>query len=101
MEGWTKVGEVLKCAFCSAVIADAAAPEPETEKASRAAERLNGQVLLPRQSDPASVRPALRSRRARRESDGRLRPIPVPLIVPDPLSRTPSGISSSEEGMRE
>ncbi len=40
MEGWTKVGEVLKCAFCSAVIADAAAPEPETEKASRAAERL-------------------------------------------------------------
>ena len=40
MEGWTKVGEVLKCASCSAVIADAAAPEPETEKASRAAERL-------------------------------------------------------------
>lgn len=41
MDGWTKVGEVLKCASCSAVIADAnEEAEPEKKKASAAAERL-------------------------------------------------------------
>ncbi len=40
MDGWTKVGEVLKCASCSAVIARVQESESGTKKASDAAERL-------------------------------------------------------------
>lgn len=40
MNGWTKVGEVLKCASCSAVIAKVQEEESNTQKASDAAERL-------------------------------------------------------------
>lgn len=40
MDGWTKVGEVLKCVSCSAVIADCAAEEPAGQKQSAASDRL-------------------------------------------------------------
>jgi len=44
MNGWTKVGEVLKCAACSAVVANAEESSAKTpEKASsEAMERLRG-----------------------------------------------------------
>ena len=39
MDGWTKVGEVLKCASCSAVIADCSREESPAQKQSDAADR--------------------------------------------------------------
>ena len=62
MDGWAKVGEVLKCASCSAVIAKVQKPEPETKKTSDAAERLKQflgaeeEETIPLSLDPADKR---------------------------------------------
>ena len=46
MDGWTKVGEVLKCASCSAVIADCSREESPAQKQSDAADRFKKLLRL-------------------------------------------------------